>query len=651
MDIQERTVKNLVIGSGAAGFSAALRLKQLGEDDTVLATENVRAGTSRNTGSDKQTYYKLSLAGARPDSVRRMAEDLFSCQCVDGDTALAEAALSVRSFCRLVELGVPFPATEYDEFMGYQTDHDSSCRATSAGPYTSRMMTEALEAEAARQNLKILDHRQMLKILVRDNRVRGVLFLLTDRKPGSEPRAELIWADNVILATGAPAGMYRDSVYPASQIGGSGAAFEAGAYGKNLTEWQFGLASLAPRWNVSGTYMQVLPRFVSVDKSGGDEREFLSDFFENRSEMLGNIFLKGYQWPFDVEKVYGGSSIIDLLVYQETALRGRRVFLDFTKNPGGREIDFEALPKEASEYLKRAGAAFGTPVERLEIMNHPAVSFYADHGVDLYKDRLEIAVCAQHNNGGLSGDVHWETNVSHLFAVGEVNGSHGVTRPGGTALNAGQCGAMRAAERIRLRHLNDESSGSADSVCDTKIRASLRQEAAAFFGQPVNCTGARAAAEVWEEASERMSRCGGAIRDPEEIETTLEKTRRLLREYTKVLKRPENAQLSVWFRLRDMLVSQLVYLSAMLDFCRHGVGSRGSALVMDSKGQRVSDKLPERFACVRDHGKHGDEIQEIRLNPDTLETKCTWRPVRPIPETDYFFENQWREYRKRWKID
>jgi succinate dehydrogenase / fumarate reductase flavoprotein subunit len=33
--------------------------------------------------------------------------------------------------------------------------------------------------------------------------------------------------------------------------------------------------------------------------------------------MLSSIFLKGYQWPFDVRKLSGGSSIIDILVYME----------------------------------------------------------------------------------------------------------------------------------------------------------------------------------------------------------------------------------------------------------------------------------------------------------------------------------------------
>ena len=73
------------------------RLWQLGQHDIVLVTENRVGGTSRNTGSDKQTYYKLTLSGGDPDSVREMADTLFAGRCVDGDIALCEAALSTSA--------------------------------------------------------------------------------------------------------------------------------------------------------------------------------------------------------------------------------------------------------------------------------------------------------------------------------------------------------------------------------------------------------------------------------------------------------------------------------------------------------------------------------------------------------------------------
>ena len=59
-------------------------------------------------------------------------------------------------------------------------------------------------------------------------------------------------------------------------------------------------------------------------------------------------------------------------------------------------------------------------------MNPAAIELYREHGIDLAREPLEIAVCAQHNNGGLAANHWWESvNIRHLFPVGEVNGSHG----------------------------------------------------------------------------------------------------------------------------------------------------------------------------------------------------------------------------------
>ena len=203
--LREKKVRTLVVGTGAAGYAAAVRLHQYGVRDLAILTENVEAGTSRNTGSDKQTYYKLSLAGKEADSVRGMAEELFRGQCVDGDLALCEAALSARCFFYLTELGVPFPDNEYGEYIGYQTDHDRRRRASSVGPYTSRIMTECLEREAVARQIPVFNHMQLIQLLVREEKVEGALCLNTGITDHGE--FVLIWCENVVLATGGTAEM------------------------------------------------------------------------------------------------------------------------------------------------------------------------------------------------------------------------------------------------------------------------------------------------------------------------------------------------------------------------------------------------------------------------------------------------------------
>ncbi len=627
-----------VVGSGAAGFNAADRLWQFGQRDIVLVTENRAGGTSRNTGSDKQTYYKLTLSGGDPDSVREMAQTLYAGRCVDGDLALCEAALSSQCFLKLVELGVPFPRNRYGEYIGYKTDHDPRRRATSVGPYTSKQMTECLEAAVQAKGVPMLDKTQVIKILTDGGTVCGLLCLNVTAQDADD-RFTLIRCKNIIWATGGPAGMYADSVYPFSQYGATGLALEAGAKGKNLTEWQYGLASVAPRWNVSGTYMQVLPRVFSTAADGSDEREFLMNFFTDAHDMLSKLFLKGYQWPFDVRKVADGSSIIDILVYLETC-KGRKVYLDYRKNPVDGAFSYDALLPEAREYLERAGACFGTPIERLAQMNQPAIDFYRDKGVDLYTQPLEIALCAQHNNGGIGIDCWWQTHVKGLFAVGEVAASHGVYRPGGTALNAGQVGSTRAAQYIAAR-----CQGDAPVSFDAAAAAALTEMAALADACRADTGNVRA---LWQHAAEEMSRCGAAIRDPAQIRAYGKQVEAQLAGFAKTVKAGSRTELAMVYRLRDMLLSQHAYLTAMADYTAHGGKSRGSALYTDlTGGIKPFTQLPDTFTFALDEAE-APLIQELWLENNTCRT--AWRAPRPIPEDDDFFENVWRSYRETGNI-
>ena len=434
--MKEKTARTVVVGSGCAGLNAADTLAALGEESLLLITEDMNAGTSRNTGSDKQTYYKLSLAGDEGDSVGDLARTLCYPD-VNGDTALCEAAASVPGFLKLVSLGVPFPTNEFGEYAGYQTDHDTRRRATSAGPLTSKYMTEALEKSVLKRGVGILDHALAARIVTDENGVAALDVYLLDQKEFLRVRCA-----NLALCTGGPAHIYRDRVYPESQHGMSGLALEAGAAGANLDCWQYGLASVKFRWNVSGSYQQVLPRYVSVDERGV-EREFLVQALGEK-KALAYTFLKGYQWPFDDSKV-PGSSEVDILVKRETDA-GRRVYLDYRRNPAGYSL--ENLSEEARSYLQKCGATQATPFERLLTMNAPAVQLYRDHGIDLEKEMLEIRVCAQHHNGGIAVDANWETRVPGLYVCGEAAGTFGRKRPGGSALNATQAGSARAARHI-----------------------------------------------------------------------------------------------------------------------------------------------------------------------------------------------------------
>lgn len=619
----------IVIGSGAAGYNAINRLTSDGSKNVALITEGIMLGTSRNTGSDKQTYYKLGLSGDSPDSVIAMAHNLIAPGSVDGDNALVEAALSPRCFLNLCELGVAFPHNRYGEYIGYKTDHDPFERATSAGPLTSKFMTEALERQAKRLKVKIYDQLYAIEIIKNKNEVAGLICL--DKKSGE---LVLFNTPNVIMATGGPAGIYHNSVYPICHTGTTSLAIKAGAKLQNVTEWQYGLASINPRWNVSGTYMQVLPRFVSIDEKG-KEYEFLMDYFSNKYEALNNIFLKGYQWPFDSNKVLKGSSVIDLLVYRENVFKKRRVYLDFTKNPFDlKTVDLDKLSDEAKTYLTKAGAKQKTPIERLAHMNKPAIDLYQSKGLDITKKYLEIALCAQHHNGGVAVNKWWESSVVGLFACGECAGTHGVSRPGGSALNAGQVGSLRASQFVLASKRKPLANTRFLALANPKIKVETN-----FINTALKHK--NNVEKLILLASQRMSDDGAAIRKVDAMQKAFNETKKDLLNLEEIGVK-NKLSLVLAYKYRDILITQLAVLTSLLDFAKTVKKSRGSALYYQKNGE-LRKGLDETFRFIPDDGKSKDKVQEVYYTNNNFKVK--WRPVRLLPNEDSFFENVWRNYR------
>jgi succinate dehydrogenase/fumarate reductase flavoprotein subunit len=647
-------LNTLVIGSGAAALKAALSLYERGQHSVAIVTEKWGGGASNNSGSDKQTYYKLSVSGSVPDAPGEMARDLFEGGCMHGDIALCEAQHSAQAFFELVQLGVAFPHDRYGGYPGYRTDHDQRGRATSAGPLTSHYMFEALAKQVAQRDIPILNRHQVIALFVEPqgegHRVVGAAALDPASLGRDNSGLVLFNAVNIILATGGPGGLYEWSVYPEDQIGSIGLALQIGAVAHNLTESQFGLASLQHRWNVSGSYQQVMPRYVSTDAAGGDPRDFLTEHFPDMGTMATAIFHKGYQWPFDPRKIAGhGSSLVDLAVYKETILRGRRVFLDFMHNPSGGgvlpEFDWGAVSAEARSYLEQSGAMQATPVERLAHLNPQAIELYRAHGIDLARDLLEIAGCAQHNNGGLRANVWWESNIGHLFPVGEVNGSHGVYRPGGAALNAGQVGGLRAAMYIAARCASAPPEVS-------QFVSGVRQQVDALLAQAGKWLAAGAPAEPCRmaelrgEIRRRMSRCGAQIRTPSEIVNAIDEAWLSLKKIEANGRVAHRGELPDAFRTRELALTQAIYLEAIGEYLAQGGKSRGSYLVRDPDGDQCCRTIGEdwRYSLADQEAFVSRHILEIAVAPGAQVQK-TGVPVRPLPPVEPWFENVWRDYR------
>jgi|GEM_PF-2549622 len=581
-----------IVGTGAAGYAAADALYRLGATDIALLTNGRESGTSRNTGSDKQTYYKPSLDGQTPDCAAALAEDYTRGGCCDGVLAYTEAANALRCFFRLLELGVPFPQDEYGCFPSYVTDHDRGGRATSIGPLTSKNMVECLEKQVLDRNkTPLLDRLQVLQILQHEGRAAGVLAL--------DERDEIVrvLARNVIFATGAPACIYARSVYPPSQRGATGVLLAAGARLVNFCEWQYGLASTGFRWNLSGSYLQAMPCVYSQDETGR-RHAFLYDALG--IETAATLFRKGAQWPFDVQKIEDTSEIeIDLLVQAETAA-GRQVYLDYRQNPEG--YDFDALPEEIRVYLTERGAAAESPITRLERLNPRAIALYRAQGIDLAQAPLESAVCAQHNNGGVLVDEHGQSDVPGLYVIGEAAGIFGLTRPGGSALNSTQVGGLRAAAHIASAIAPSEIPADV-GLAET---AALRAQIAAL---PLNQQTPPSAVPA------EMSLCAGFLRNREGMTALLVQ----VEAYLQNPNRPARSVSTYFYELDMLRCARAMLVSALRTMEK--TGSRGGALYL------------ENGAVMPENQKHRD------CRAVTAGDAVSFIPLRPVPKERAVFES------------
>ncbi|MGA8582379.1 MAG: FAD-binding protein [Roseiarcus sp.] len=632
----------LVLGSGAAGLRAAVELKRRGVD-VVIATQGAYGGTSACSGSDKQTLHTANGAG-RGDDYRAMADALGAGGAMDEDTAYVEAVGSSRALSSLQFMGLPVPQDRLGGVLRYQTDHDEVGRATSCGPRTSRLMVQVLANEAIRLNIPIFNQTTGVRVLVESNARRGcvgALAISPKRRTGDNPLGLIVFLSGaLVVATGGPGELYRDSVYPRHCFGSLGLALEAGIDAVNLTESQFGIST--PRdqfpWNLSGTYVQCMPYIYSRD-SRGNERNFLADYYRTTCELASNIFRKGYQWPFHATRMLDfGSSLLDLAVFRETQA-GRKVFMDFNRNPlavpGEAEFSLDKLDDDVRAYLGKSGALLEMPLDRLRQMNPLSIELYKRYRYDITRDPLQFAINNQHMNGGLAVDTWGETSLRGCYAVGEAAGTHGATRPGGAALNAGQVFATRCSEHIAVRR----ASGS-----EVRADFALVDEAVERVLDVLKIDSVLTVSAIRKDVQARMSDHAGILCNAVDVRSALDSARALnksIRQQGVAYDGASGALRALQWQ-QTALLSEAV-LTALVFFVEHGGGSRGARALCAPDGDRTpmarTGPLEDfRFASERPEGR-AEQIR-VRLNGETF--TCATRLVRRR-DRGYqpFFERDW----------
>ena len=632
----------LVLGSGAAGLRAAVELKRHGVD-VAVATRSYSGGTSARSGSDKQTLHTACTRN-HGDDFTAMAKALGSGGGMDEDTAYVEAVGSIQAMAGLQFLGLPLPEDRYGAVLRYQTDHDEAGRATSCGPRTSRLMVKVLAEECIRLNVPFFNHTTGCAILKRDGRLAGLLAVCPDMRAESNPFGFVVFScAALVLAGGGPGELFRESTFPKNCFGTLGLALQAGIDTVNLTEHQFGIGT--PRdgfaWNLSGTYAQAMPYIYSVD-ADGVEHNFLADSYRTTRELASNIFRKGYQWPFHAERMLNfGSSLVDLAVYEQTRI-GRKVFMDFTRNPepvpGDAPFALERLDEDVHAYLANNDALLETPIARLAKMNPLSIELYKRHGQNLAASPLAFSVNHQHMNGGVAVDIWARTSLPGCYAIGEAAGTHGVTRPGGSALNAGQVFAMRSARHI-AQELNVQP--------DDALPHNAMQEHMDWVLRGLNNQAGAPYARVRSEVQARMTEYAGCICRPDCLGRAIEEAadlNRSIREHGVSFSDPVDAAHSVLWK--QMALASEAILRALDDYARHGGGSRGARAFCSEQGTSVPETRQgplEAYRFIPESPSAKDEQIHVTFTDGRFVIER--RKIRTLESMDaMYFEKNWPGY-------
>ena len=637
--------EGLVLGSGAAGLRAAVEMKRRGVD-VVVATQYVYGGTSACSGSDKQTLHTASDSG-RGDDFDALADALGAGGAMDEDVAYVEAVGSPRALASLQFIGLPIPQDRLGGALRYQTDHDEAGRATSCGPRTSRLMVQGARrgGGAARRS-----RRQPHGWRARPRPRRSAA-------PRSRPRRDwcasaaladnplglvVFLCDGLVLAAGGPGELYRDSVYPKHCFGSLGLALEAGIEAVNLTESQFGIGT--PRdgfpWNLSGTYAQAMPYIYlastpTARSATSSPTITATPRSSPRTSSARAISGRSTRRACSTSAPASSTS-------RFSARRRRDGRCSWTSTatprpcPATRRSRSTGSTGTCAPTFPTTTRCWRAPIERLRQMNPLSIELYKRYKYDITREPLEFAVNNQHMNGGVAVDIWGRTSLGGCYAVGEAAGTHGVTRPGGAALNAGQVFGLRCAE-----HIAASRGGLRGETPVAVIEAGV-----AAFLRGLGREGGIAPRDIERDVQARMSDYAGFVCTPEGVRDALAGARalnaRIRAEGVRVARPSEAARAAQW---RQMALASEAALTALDAYIGAGGGSRGARAILDPEGastpqSRLGPLDDARFRAER----AADRERRIVVRREGERFVCETRAIRRRHRVKPFFERDWPEF-------
>ncbi|SBT61842.1 L-aspartate oxidase [Plesiomonas shigelloides] len=398
----------LVIGSGAAGLSFALR----------VAAHSKVIVLSKGPLAEGATYYAQGGIAAvfdETDSIESHVQDTLIAGAGLCDKAAVEfIAQNARDCVQwLIDYGVPFDVEEHD---GAQKFH-----LTREGGHSHRRILHAADATGKAVQTTLVDKTRLhpnIQLYERYNAVDLITTAKLELTDSSQQpnrvlgayvwnreleRVETIRAKAVILATGGASKVYQYTTNPDISSGdGIAMAWRAGCRVANMEFNQFHPTCL---------YHPQARNFLLTEALRGegaylrrpDGSRFMPDF-DSRAELA----------PRDI--------VARAIDHEMKRLGADCMYLDISHKP--------------AEFVQ---AHFPTIYEKLLTL-----------GLDLTAEPIPIVPAAHYTCGGVMVDQHGRTDVDGLYAIGEVSytGLHGANRMASNSLLECVVYAWSAAEDL-----------------------------------------------------------------------------------------------------------------------------------------------------------------------------------------------------------
>ncbi len=399
----------IVVGSGIAGLSFALKVAEAGHKVAII--------TKKNSAESNTNYAQGGIAAvtsATDDVEMHVADTLDAGDGLCNESAVREILLDgPESINELIRRGVDFSQLDDGRVsLGKEGGH-SKRRILHVQDVTGKAIEQALlHAIAESSEIDTLEHHFAVELITsakikpgappaggQSNRVLGLYVLNTETET-----VETFSAGSVLLATGGIGQVYQFTTNPLIATGdGIAMAYRAGVEVRNMEFIQFHPTA-----------------FFSPD---GD-RFLISEAVRGEGAILRNLRGEPFMHRYDERKDLAPRDVVARAIDSEMKQSGaRHVWLD-TREIGLKQLH-ERFPNIYAHCERR--------------------------GISLEKEMIPVVPAAHYLCGGVQTNLDGETSLPGLYACGEVacTGLHGANRLASNSLLEAVVMASRGASAVK----------------------------------------------------------------------------------------------------------------------------------------------------------------------------------------------------------